>query len=279
MNLFGKTVSALLISGALLQSGCGSNFEWFPKGGAFSNSSTSTATKPGTVMRELPYPANVQWVSDISYDRVTNTFWMLAWTQGLPPNAPNSLVKISAVTGDYISKVDANTWPFTILDGSTLVFDGTSFWITSNGSNSGVAASEVYQILSNGMYFGTKYNCPATSTGFCQGLAFDSSTSSYWSAGSDNTKLVNYQLANNSVASAAVYSNGLFAGASDISFDAASGEAFVVNNGILLVNKSNGAVLGSISFSLPGAGRGDWDGTYFWVVDNGSKSIKALFVR
>lgn len=284
VNLSGKTVLALLIIGMLLQAGCGSNFEWFPKNGAFNNHSTGSSfvTKPGTVMREFTFPDAVKWVSDVAYDKSGESFWLLAWTSGSPPNAPNALVRISAVNGEFISPIVYNdsSWPYTMLDGSTLVLEGTSFWITSNGSDGGVAAREVYKIASNGIYWPldakSKYACP-TSTGFCRGLAFDADTSSYWSAASDNAELVSYQL--DTVASATTYSNSLFAGASDVAFDSLTNEVFVVNNGVIRVNKSSGAYLGSIPFTLPGTGRGDWDGSYFWVADNGSKSIKALFVR
>ncbi len=263
-----------------LLAGCG-NFEWFPQNSAFTNHSTasSSVTQPGTVMRELPFPATVKWVSDISYDKSNATFWLLAWTGlAIPPNAPNALVKINATTGAYISKVDASSWPFTILDGSTLAYDGSFFWITSNGSNSGVVASEVYQIRWDGSYSNT-YPCLSTSTGFCRGVAFDAATSSYWTAGSDTANLVNYQVAGSTYSSSVTYSNNLYSGASDVAFDSATNEVFVVNNGIVRVNKSSGAYLSSIPFTLPGTGRGDWDGTYLWVVDNSSKSIKALFVR
>jgi len=261
-----------------LLAGCG-NFEWFPKTGTFSNNSTasSTGTKPGTVMREFPFPTavSIRSVSDIAYDKNTQSFWLLAETSISPSDSPTALVQIDALTGSYKDKKDAAFWPFDILNGSNLAYDGSFFWITA----SGVPGGKVYQVFSSGLYNNSFYNCPASSTGYCQGLAFDPATSSYWSAGSDNTTLANYNLAGGSATSVASYSNSLFVGASDLAFDSASNEVFVVNNGIIRINKSSGAFLGSIPFILPGSGRGDWDGSYFWVVDNSSKSIKALFVR
>lgn len=228
-------------------------------------------------MREFPFPTavSIRSVSDIAYDKRTQSFWLLAETSSSPADSPTALVQMDALNGSYKDKKDAAFWPFDILSGSNLAYDENFFWITANG----VSGGKVYQVFPNGLYNNSFYNCPASSTGFCQGLAFDPATSSYWSTGSDSTTLVNYNLAGGSVTSVASYSNSLFAGASDLAFDSVSNEVFVVNNGIIRINKSSGAYLGSIPFILPGAGRGDWDGTYFWVVDNSSKSIKALFVR
>lgn len=278
MSNFSKTAAAAVILSLTLLAGCG-NFEWFPKTGTFSNNSTasSTGTKPGTLMKEFPFPTavSIRSVSDIAYDKNTQSFWLLAETSSSPVNTPTALVQISAVTGSYKGRGDAAFWPEEILNGSTLVYDGNFFWITA----SGVPGGKVYQVFPNGLYNNSFYNCPDSSTGFCQGLAFDPATSSYWRTGSDSTTLVNYNLAGGIATSVASYSNSLFAGASDLAFDAASNEVFVVNNGIIRINKSSGAYLGSIPFILPGTGRGDWDGSYFWGVDNSSKSIKALFVR
>jgi hypothetical protein len=229
-------------------------------------------------MKVFPFPAapvSVRSVSDIAYDSTTQSFWLLAETSSSPLNTPTSLVQISAVTGNYIGRLDAVSWPFEIVNGSTLVYDRSSFWITS----SVVSVPRVFQVASNGVYIGNFINCPATSSGICVGLGFDAATSSYWTAGSDNTSLVNYQLASaNIIGSAVPYASSLFAGASDVAFAAAAGEVFVVKGGITRVNRV-GAVLGTIPFTVPGNGRGDWDGIYFWVVDNSSKSLKALFVR
>lgn len=231
-------------------------------------------------MREFPFPTSpvaIRSVSDIAYDKNTQSFWLLAEISSSPVNTPTALVQISAVTGSYKGRGDAAFWPEEILNGSTLIYDGNFFWITA----SGVPRGRVYRVFPSGLYNNIFYNCPppSTSTGFCLGLAFDPATSSYWSADSGNTTLDNFNIAGGSATSVASYSNSLFAGVSDVAFDSASNEVFVVNNGIIRINKSSGAFLGSIPFILPGAGRGDWDGTYFWVVDNSSKSIKALFVR
>ena len=103
----------------------------------------------------------------------------------------------------------------------------------------------------------------------------------FWSAASDFAKLVNYQVAENGVVSSAATYINLWSGSglTDVSFDSATGQVFVIKNGVILVQGSSGTGLGTISFTVPGSGRGDWDGRYFWVVDNTSKSIKALFVR
>lgn len=265
-----------------LFSGCGSNFEWFPKGGAFSNTSTVVSgTAPGTVMREIPFPTTstgtVKAVSDVAYDRNSATFWMLAVINGDITNAPDSLVQITA-NGVYITKVDANSWPLTILNGSTLTHDGKFFWVTS--AQKGANASEIFLIYGNGLYNNNKYPCTAVATDFCKGLAWDSTMSQLWSATADSAKLVQFGVTNGTVSSTGALS-GLWSGGgvTDVAFDNASGEVFVVKGGVIRVRGSSGAGLGTIGFSVPGDGRGDWDGQYFWVVDNAAKKIKALFVR
>jgi hypothetical protein len=275
---------------ATLLGGCGgSDFEWFPNNGSFANSSTATAAgvSPGTVVSEIPFPAVVKWASDLVFDRSSATFWLLAGTTGTPDqNAPDALVQLNPQTGAVMNVAFASNWPLTILNGSTLTFDGVSFWVTSHGFINSVAASQVYQIAFNGanaVYFNGFYNCPATSVnaaGICQGLAWDGATASFWSAGSDNTKLANYNVASNiSVSSAVLYSNiWSTIGVDDVAFDPASGEVLVMKGGVIRVSRG-GVFLGTIPFSLPGTGRGDWDGQFFWVVDNSSKSMKAIFIR
>jgi len=279
-----KKTLVLLLSMVFI-GGCGSNFEWFPKYGGFNNSSTATVpvTAPGTVMRTIPFPTvpdEVRFVSDIVFDKNTGTFWMLAGTSTAPLNTPNVLVRMNATTGVVDRTVNAGSWPFTIINGSTMAFDGVSFWVTS-----GVNDSEIYLIFSNGNFLNNNvYPCAATTTGLCRGIAWDSTTASFWSAASDISRLVNYQVINGAVTSSTPalppYTT-LWSGSdvTDVSFDSLTGQVFVIKNGVIVVQGNSGTSLGTISFTVPGTGRGDWDGQFFWVVDNTSKSIKALFVR
>lgn len=238
-------------------------------------------TAPGTVMREIPFPAAVIWASDIAYDKLSGSFWLLAGTASAAVSTPNVIVQVTAATGAWVKTINANSWPFTIVDGSTMAFDGSSFWITSNGQSGGVNVSSIYQIFSNGIYLNNYYACAATTTGFCQGLAWDSTTASLWSAGSDNPKLVKNEIVNGVLLPSGQSYANLWSGSgvTDVSFDSATGEVFVVKNGVIRVKANSGTALGTIAFTLPGNGRGDWDGQYFWVVDNGAKKIKAVFVR
>ncbi len=281
-----RTALAALALSALI-SGCGSNFEWFPDDGVFNNNSTVPVpgTAPGTVMLVIPFPASpvsVKAVSDIAYDKNSGSFWLLAVTSALgnSSNAPDALVQMTPA-GEVLSTLNANAWPpNTIIDGSTLAYDGNSFWITGSGT---IGPGEIYRITRSGseaMYLNISYNCPATSRGFCQGLAWDNATASFWSAAADSASLVNYQLSSGVVTSLKTYTN-LWAGVgvTDVSFDSATGEVFVVKSGVLRVKGSNGARLNKITFPVPGNGRGDWDGQYFWVVDNSAHSLKALFIR
>lgn len=274
------TILAAAATAALL-GGCGSNFEWFPKDGTFTNSSTATTTKAGTVMKEIPFPSSavtVKAVSDLAYDPDSDTFWLLAVTAGTADasNAPDALVQVDKA-GEVLTKLDADSWPVDIAQGSTLAFDGVSFWITGAGS-----ASRLYEIIDLGSFatLGGTYVCPATSSGLCRGIVWDINTFSFWSAASDSATLTNYQLSSGAITSSVNYSN-LWSGTdvTDVSYDSANDQVFVIKGGVVLVKGASGAGLGKIGFTLPGDGRGDWDGSYLWVADNTAKTIKALFVR
>ncbi|HZV81277.1 MAG TPA: hypothetical protein VFF53_03815 [Geobacteraceae bacterium] len=233
-----------------------------------------------TVEKTLAFPTGVGWVGDIAFHKSSSSFWLLAGTNGPPPN---SLVKISATTGEVMQKVSAVSWPFSIVEGSSLAFDGNTFWVSSNGFDSSgpapVPISEIYRILANGQYFAT-FPCPATTTGFCQGLAWDGTN--LWAAGSDNRDLVKFQTqaVSGALPVLATYAN-LWStdGISDAGFDTVAGQVLVLKDGLITVNSTDGSLLGSKGFALPGTGKGDWDGSLFWVVDNTNKKLLGLSVK
>jgi hypothetical protein len=269
----------------LLLAGCGNNFEWFPNGGGFGNSSTSgSGATAGKVMKTIHFPSGVTWITDLTFDRYNGGFWLLNGTNSAPTAIQKmtaTFTNVSSTTGQLTgTKLNAVNWPITIVEGSTLAFDGTTFWVTSNGFNSGNHVSEIYQIGAGGQFLLT-YPCPATSTGagFCQGITWDPATTSFWTTGSDTMTLVNYQVAGNGAIGSQKSYPGLWStpGVSDVSFDSVSGQVFVVKDGVIPVK--GGVVSGTKSFTLPGTGKGDWDGSLLWVVDNGNKVIKGLFVR
>jgi hypothetical protein len=263
----------------LLLTGCGSNFEWFPDGGSFGNSSSSgsAGSTVGKVMKRIHYPSGVTRVSDLAYDRNNGGFWLLYGTNA----KPSAIQKMSATFGNASSvsgqltggKLLSVNWPDTIVEGSSMAFDGTSFWITSNDSVGGVPVSKIYKISSSGAWL-ADYACPATSTGFCQGLVWDPNTFSFWTAGSDNTSLVNFQVPGSPTVYPNLWSTN---GVSDVAFDSASGQTLAVKNGVILVK--GGTVVGKRNFTLPGSGKGDWDGSLLWIIDNDNKVIKGVSLK
>ncbi len=264
--------------------GCGSDFEWFPKYGSFSNRSTagngtSPVTSPvGTVKQIIPFPAGVTWITDLVYDKNSSSFWLLTGT----PSAPSAIVKMSINTGILVDQIDIAD-PGNLVDGCSMAYDGSSFWITSNVYDNSVTPrvpkSEIYQFSSFGFLLKT-YPCPPTTTGFCQGLAWDSTTSSFWAAGSDNRILENFQFANGAVTSHQPYANLWDTnGVSDAGFDSIAKKLLVIKGGVVQVDAFNGTAGNKVSFTPPGTGRGDWDGTYFWFIDNSAKKIKAVIVK
>jgi hypothetical protein len=272
-----RAIFILLI--AALFAGCGSNFEWFPKDKTFQNNSTAAPVNPpaAEVVKTLNFPGGVTWISDLAYDPISSSFWLLVGTS----TAPTDLVNINADTGVIEQQQLTLDLMPNIIDGSMLAFDGdsSSFLITSNGYNAGVLVSEIYRFDSAGTWLNT-YDCPATDTGFCQGLAWDSASSSFWVAGSDNKRLVNFRLESGVLTTIKTYTN-LWStnGVSDIGFDRPTNQLLVLKGGMIPVDASNGKVGTRKSFILPGTGRGDWDGTYFWIIDNVEKKLKAVVVN
>lgn len=241
-------------------------------------SAARSATPAYTIQKALSFPAGVGWVADIAYHKASASFWLLAGTSGPPPN---TLVKIDATSGQQLSKLDAVSWPFYIGEASYLAFDGNTFWISSSGyDNSGatpVLKSEIYRILNTGTYYAT-YNCPATLTGFCQGLTWDGAN--LWAAGSDNMDLVSFQEVSGVLTTTNTFKN-LWGtnGVSDIGFDSAAGQLLVLKGGVIPVDRTSGTLLTGKGFTLPASGRGDWDGSLFWVVDNSSRKLLGLTIK
>ena len=275
---------AILVLLTALCAGCGS-FEWFPKNDVFQNTSTAAPTPPpaAVISKSVSFPSGVTWISDLAFDKSSATFWLLAKATSLSA-APDALVKFNPATGvadpPLLQAPLILPVPATIVDGSFLAFDGVSFFITSNGFNNSIPVSEIYQFNENG-FFLNKYDCPATSTGFCQGLTWDSTTDSFWVAGSDNKNLVNFSVSSGvATLIKKTYKNRWGTnGVSDIGFDSATNHLLVLKGGMIPVNAANGNVGIKNSFTLPGNGRGDWDGSFFWVIDNTNKLLDAVVVK
>lgn len=221
----------------------------------------------------------VQSVSDISYDRIGRNYWLLASTS-TSGTRPNVLVQMDASGQSLRSWLLPHPDVAAIDYGSWLVADGSGFWVSSSGK------SEIYRFGSDGQYQAT-YPCPATTTGFCQGLAWDGTN--LWAAGSDNRKLVSFRTQSVGgalpVANTYDYENVWSSnGVSDADYRASgAGQLLVLKDGLVTVNITDGSLVSdaidpfrSRVFPLPGTGMGGWDGTYFWVVDNANSRLLRL---
>ncbi len=240
-----------------------------------------------TLQTPIPFPAipgttkRVQSVSDLAYDSSNQSYWLLAsLTSGTIPSA---LVRIDGA-GQVLLTVDLAYSPLSYIgEESSMAYDGSSFWVSSSGYDTSVVPavpkSEVYKIVRSGQvgqYQGF-FPCPATATGFCQGLAWDGAT--LWASGSDNRHLVNFQnQATGGVLPLVRRFDNIWStnGVSDTGYDRTKGELLALKDGLIMVNGADGALLGSKPFTLPGTGRGDWDGTYFWVVDKVNSRLLRL---
>ncbi len=84
----------------------------------------SITDEPGDVIKTLPYPTGISWISDIYADSATNTFWLL----GESAATEIHLIQINSQTGEVLDSINFNDAPFFLNHASELTWDGTSFW-------------------------------------------------------------------------------------------------------------------------------------------------------
>ncbi len=261
-----KNIITLILTLFLL-AGCGSDFQWLPENQPIP---PTPPTPAGTVKKTIPFPAGISWVIDVASDRTGATLWLL-----VSPNstsAATALVQVSTSTGQVVNTLPANSWPVFLNQSSSLAFDGQRFWATSFGA---APKNFIYELDGTARIIAT-FECPATTTGFCQGLAWDGAT--FWTAGSDNATLTKFQIVGTAPPISQNYNN-LWdtSGVTDVAFDAGTKQVLVTKNQLLFFSPPQAIV--AAKQTLPQTGAGDWDGSLLWVIDNTNRKILGMTIR
>jgi hypothetical protein len=262
-----KNIITLILTLSLL-AGCGGDFQWLP------DNQPITPTPPtpaGTVKKTIPFPAGISWVVDLASDRTGATLWLLT---GASNSAATALVQVNSSTGQVVNTLAANNWPIFINQNSSLAFDGQQFWATSYGFLNGIPQSFIYELDGTARVIAT-YQCPATTTGFCQGLAWDGAT--FWTAGSDNSSLARFELVGTALQSQSFNNLWDTAGVTDVAFDTGAKQVLVTKNQLLFFSLQQATVVAKQT--LPQTGTGDWDGSLLWVIDNTNRKILGMTIR
>lgn len=260
-----KSVLPLLLIVSLL-AGCG-DFQWLPDSQPVTPAPTTPAS---TVLKSITFPSGIDRVIDLASDRTGATLWLLVGTS----SSATALVKVNSSTGQVVQTIPGNNWPIFLNQNSSLAFDGQQFWATSYGLLNGVPQSFIYELDGTAQVVAT-FQCPATTTGFCQGLAWDGTT--FWTAGSDNSSLVRFQIVGTAIQSKSFNNLWSTTGVTDITFDTGTNQALVVRDQLLFFSPQQAAVVANQS--LPQTGPGDWDGSLLWVIDNTNRKILGMTIR
>ena len=228
----------------------------------------SITDEPGDIIKTLPYPTGISWISDIYADSATNTFWLL----GESAVTEIHLIQINSQTGEVIDSINFNDAPFFLNHASELTWDGTSFWITSYGWESGVLQSFIYKINSSGDILET-LSCPASETGgLCEGITWDGD--SLWSGSSDNMDIVRFS--QNELVELRVEGVLDSLGTRDVSYDSASNAILVSHaNYLYFLNLSNLLVEKQVYTTFSRVG--DWDGELYWAVNNSTLMLEGIY--
>lgn len=217
---------------------------------------------PQTI-KTIPFPTGVTYFSDLAYDRLTNTAWLLA---GNDTGKPKWFIQIDT-SGAVLKKNLLPNLPFWVNYASYLTFDGTNIWATSYGSSSGGQVSKIYTLDTSGNVL-KEMPCPATTTGgYCQGIAWDGTK--FWTVASDSKDLVSF-FPDGTVSTKF---SGMFPEISqnrNLFYDWSKSR--LIASGLDSIDTSTGNRVRTWPFN--GGGRGDWDGQYFWNINTFTQEIE-----
>lgn len=267
--MMGAMKTIILLLTLSLLAGCGGDFQWFPENQQITPTPTPT-TPAGTVLKTIPFPSGISWIVDLASDRTGGTLWLLVGSS----SSATALVQVNSSTGQVMNTITANNWPIFLNQNSSLAFDGQHFWATSYGFVNSTPQSFIYELDGTARVIAT-YPCPATTTGFCQGLAWDGTT--FWTAGSDNRTLARFKTVGTALNSQTYNNIWDTAGVTDLTFDTATNQLLVTKNQLLFYSPQQAVVTGKLT--LPQTGPGDWDGSLLWVIDNTNQKILGMTVR
>jgi hypothetical protein len=228
---------------------------------------TPTAGYP-KIVKSIPFPAGVTYFSDLAFDRVNNTAWLLA---GNDTGQPKWLVHIATDgtvlgTNAYVN----TTW--SVNYGSFLASNGVSIWATSYGWLNGIPITKVYSLDTSGNVL-KEIPCPATTAGgFCTGITWDGSK--FWTVASDSKDLVSF-FPDGTISAKFI---GIFPEVSrsrNLFYDWAKSRLVASDKTYLdVIDTSTG--IRTRTFPYNNGVNGDWDGQYFWNINTSTLQIEIM---
>ena len=226
----------------------------------------------GEVIKSIPFPINTPVFSDVFFDSSTGTLQALGFATTPACNNP-SITEFDRLTGSVLGTLQLIGAPAYLNCSSEMVRAGLYYYITSYGfAGDGTPQAFIYSVDLNGNV-SQLFACPASVTGFCEGLAWDGTY--LWTGASDNKNLVQFGT-DGSVHATLTMSWGTNS-VNDISFDPVTRDILMVKSGRL--HRINSTTASLKSWTTTGSFlSGDWDGTLYWSVNNIAQKIEGIFV-
>ena len=230
--------------------------------------SSITATIPGKIVKQFAFPSGVTWVGDITYNKANNTAIFYAGNS----SALDKLIKIDS--NGLIISTATNSIPW-INHGSEIVYDGSSLWATSYGWSNGAPQSSIYQVNPDTASIISQFPCPATNTGFCEGITWDGS--SLWSTSTDNNNLVSYST-EGIVKSTVIDFFSTVGTGTHLAYKSFPGSpGIIIFHDSITVRYPDLGISSDITTRISPHSSG-WDGQNIWRANNTTQQIEVVYV-
>ena len=211
----------------------------------------------------LAFPDGITTVGDVCFNEEDQTLIMLAGDDtGL-----NEWLEVDPETGDVLSRAPNNQTD--INSGSEIACVGSAIWATSD--------DYIYKInLSTGATL-SRIDCPTTTTGICEGLAWDGIN--LWSGASDGTDLSSFDTAGNIVDTIPDLWQTVNS-TLDLDWDNTSDVLIAIKNGYPnIVNTVDKSLLNEGTTNI--GHRGGWSGNsnIFWTPNNTTQQLEMYYIQ
>jgi len=211
----------------------------------------------------LAFPDGITTVGDVCFNEEDQTLIMLAGDD----TALSEWLEVDPETGDVLSRTPNNQTD--INSGSEIACVGSVIWATSD--------DYIYKInLSTGATL-ARIGCPTTSTGYCEGLAWDGIN--LWSGASDGTDLSSFDTAGNiidTIPDLWQTANSTF----DLDWDSTSDVLIAIKNGYPnIVDTADKSLLNEATTNI--GHRGGWSGNsnIFWTPNNSTQQLEMYYIQ
>jgi hypothetical protein len=226
----------------------------------------------GDVTRSLPFPAGYVYVSDVAYDKSSQSLWVMAFTDLNCTNG--AIINIDYQTGATIKIIDIGAYNTDTLICNTEFTVAGDYIFSLGWSLNGDTNPTVSKFDKSGNLIET-FICPATTGNECKGITWDGT---YLWVGTELTRnIVQISTSGSIITTLSNVFNTT--GITDLSYIAATGELMVVNSSIYNISPTSGSILSQSTPSGNGSvGAGDWDGSVYWTANYSQQQIDGLYI-